>query len=80
MHTIDLTDEQATRLRWLVLSALVQNQRIVRSREFAKYGPIESASIHDDIRLDSVLVALIPEPKRPERVTLPLRFAELGAI
>lgn len=80
MHTIDLTPEQLKYLRTLVLSDLLENQRTVRSQAFDRYGPVEAQRVHDDIAVASALVALLPNPPRPEVVTLPLRFAELGGI
>lgn len=80
MHTIDLTPEQIKYLRSRVLYDLVENQRLVRSTAFDRYGPVEAQRVHDDIAVASALVALLPNPPRPERVTLPLRFAEAGAI
>lgn len=80
MHTIDLNDEQLKYLRTLVLSDLLENQRIVRSHAFDRYGTVEAQRVHADIAVASALVALLPNPPRPEVVTLPLRFAELGGL
>lgn len=78
--TVDLTSEQLKFLRTLVLSDLLGNQRLVRSQEFAKYGPVESMRVHTDITVASALIAVLPSPTPVERVTLPARFAAMGAI
>ena len=44
------------------------------------YGPAESARLHEDIRIASALVAVLPSPVPVERVTLPERFARVAAI
>lgn len=80
INTVDLTSEQLKYLRTLILSDLLQNQRTVRSAEFAKYGPVESMRIHTDITVASALIAVLPSPVPVERVTLPERFARVAAI
>lgn len=78
--TVDLNSEQLKYLRTLLLTDLLENQRTTRSREFANYGPAESARLHEDIRIASALVAVLPSPVPVERVTLPERFARVAAI
>lgn len=78
--TVDLTSEQLKYLRTLVLSDLLDNQRRVRSREFANYGPVESERIHTDITVASALIAVLPQPAPAERVVLPERFARAMAV
>lgn len=63
MKTIDLTDEQLNYLRALVSADVAGNQRIVRSREFANYGPDESARLHADIAVGSQCIAVLPQPR-----------------
>lgn len=78
--TVDLNSEQLKYLRTLLLTDLLENQRTTRSREFANYGPAESARLHEDIRIASALVATLPQPRPHEAAILPERFARVAAI
>ena len=80
IETVDLNSEQLKYIRTLLLTDLLTNQRTVRSREFAKYGPVEAARLHEDIRIASALVATLPQPRPYEAAILPERFRELAAI
>lgn len=64
MLTIDLTEDQLVHIRKLLVRDLAELQSIVRSRVFVKYGPDESAQIHEDIRTDSALIGSLPMPAR----------------
>ena len=62
--TFDLTDEQVAHIRKLLVRDVAELQRIARSDAFARYGEIESAQIHDDIRIGSALIGYLPMPRK----------------
>lgn len=59
-RTVDLTDEQLTYLRRVVVRDVTQLQEIVRSRAFENYGENESKRICEDIGIGSVLIGILP--------------------
>ena len=63
-RTFDLTDEQIAHIRKLLVRDVADLQRIARSDAFASYGLIESAQIHEDIRIGSALIGYLPMPRK----------------
>jgi len=79
MITVDLTPDQLVYLRKLIVFDLHENQRIVRSHGFAKYGRDEMQRFHDDVRTAGVLLGRMPQaPKPVPPAEIPQRFLDLG--
>jgi hypothetical protein len=62
--TFDLTEEQIAHIRKLLLRDVSELQRIARSDAFARYGEMEAAQIHEDIRIGSALIGYLPMPRK----------------
>lgn len=60
--TVDLSAEQLAYL-WRVISNDVSDATaLIRSRSFSQYGPVESESMHNNVRVGSTLLGLLPAP------------------
>lgn len=64
MNTIDLTEEQLRYIERLVSTDMIDSMRVIRSRSFEGYGPVESTRMHADVRIAAALIGQIL-PKRP---------------
>lgn len=62
LRTIDLTDEQLAHIRKVIVRDLAELQSIVRSAAFENYGEVESARMHEEIRIASALIGVLPMP------------------
>ncbi len=58
--TLDLTDEQVNYLRGLVALDVVDRNREVRSPVFATYGPDMQEKTHEELRIGSSIMGLLP--------------------
>lgn len=64
MTTIDLTDEQLRYLRTLVLENVYRLQIAVRSPAPLDNFTPATESMHKDIAIGSILIAVLPEPRK----------------
>jgi len=60
--TVDLSAEQLRYLWRLINSDVAESNKLIRSRTFLSYGPAESATIHDNVRIGATLLGSLPLP------------------
>ena len=58
--TLDLTEEQVNYLRGLVAIDVGDRNREVRSPVFATYGPDMQEKTHEELRIGSCVMGLLP--------------------
>lgn len=58
--TLDLTDEQVSYIRQLVIFDVGDRNREVRSPVFATYGPDMQQRTHEELRIGSSVMGLLP--------------------
>ncbi|CAB4242239.1 hypothetical protein UFOVP83_45 [uncultured Caudovirales phage] len=63
LFTVDFTEEQVSYLRSLVAMDVIDRNREIRSPLFSSYGPSMQANTHEELRIGSTIMGMLPVKK-----------------
>ena len=63
LFTVDLTEEQVNYVRALVATDVVDRNREIRSPQFSSYGEMMKLSTHEELRIGSTIMGMLPVKK-----------------